>query len=426
MPENNKVDPALLKYWQDAGFPQYTPREDTIIEIKSKEPLKTQKEANKERSKYFHPIKGATERWNSSWSNNTNPVKASLDSGLASFIPGLKMAQLAYDGYKSYNNLVSDNGYRKTVNEFKSGNYGKGTLSLLGDILDVTSSLDPAEEALFKSKEYVLKPFLRRNPILVDRTQGAKDLFKYRNSPNLINNTPHIVSSQDRGFIHDKLPFSAKEFKIDGTVDRYYTPDERVEMRFADKNPKGRVIITYNKGKDDSIADIYSEAPNTLNLHMTKNTKGYGKDLIRKSPAGTYIGDLQAVEGFDRSIGTLGQQAIKKFQDTNNMTEAFRVLFKKDNSVTPINLSSDSYRMMLKSAGNPKRGNFELRYIPDKYAPLNEYGNMDLLEKMKGLPLYDQLQIATNYVLKANPNARLPKIVNGEVVFPIPVLLKTK
>lgn len=43
-----------------------------------------------------------------------------------------------YLGYQSGKHILSDNGVKKTYNHFKNGEYGKGMISLAGDLLDVT------------------------------------------------------------------------------------------------------------------------------------------------------------------------------------------------------------------------------------------------------------------------------------------------
>lgn len=99
--------------------------------------LLTAKEAEQRRKNYFHPIKGAWDRWKSSLENNTNPVKAVLDHGLASFIPGLNIGQAIYSAAQSYNNLTSDNGVKKTERLIKEKD-PKAILSLIGDAMDIS------------------------------------------------------------------------------------------------------------------------------------------------------------------------------------------------------------------------------------------------------------------------------------------------
>lgn len=62
---------------------------------------------------YWHPIKGAPQRWKSSWENGTNPVKVVFDSGLASFMPGINLIQALYSAKQSYDNLASNKGIKK-------------------------------------------------------------------------------------------------------------------------------------------------------------------------------------------------------------------------------------------------------------------------------------------------------------------------
>lgn len=77
--------------------------------------------------------------------NAAIPVVAGLGIGLASagevvapLIAPYKPAIDATFGVIGAQNFVSDNGVKKTVNLFRNGDYGRGTVSLLGDALDLT------------------------------------------------------------------------------------------------------------------------------------------------------------------------------------------------------------------------------------------------------------------------------------------------
>lgn len=100
---------------------------------KSSSLIKADEETQRRRDNYFHPIKGAWDRWKSSLENNTNPVKAVLDHGLGSFIPGLNIGQAIYSAVQSYNNLTSDNGVKKTEELIKEKD-PKAILSLIGTL----------------------------------------------------------------------------------------------------------------------------------------------------------------------------------------------------------------------------------------------------------------------------------------------------
>ena len=78
--------------------------------------------------------------------NAAIPVVAGLGMGLASageavapLIAPYKPAIDATFGAIGAQNLVSDNGVRKTINLFSNGDYSNGAVSLLGDALDITA-----------------------------------------------------------------------------------------------------------------------------------------------------------------------------------------------------------------------------------------------------------------------------------------------
>lgn len=312
MPENNKVDPALLKYWQDAGFPQYTPREDTIIEIKSKEPLKTQKEASKEKSRYFDTFRGALDRLESSWNNGTDPIKASLDSGLATFIPGLQIGQMAYDIHKGYNHLTSNDGYKKTINSFKLGDYGKGTLSLLGDVLDLTSLIPSinntklnGQERLRKSMYRNISPFGYGNlfPGDTPKKQQIKkfltDTFSVKhldtNSiPKWITNLQRNKEAQNKPLGPAKLNTNTMlEFRDQAYRKALKLPERKETIKIYKNNPDGTVSYDI-----DAINKIREQlgSPSTPSASVFKADKfGRVGDYITMN--GGYVNKVETPEG---------------------------------------------------------------------------------------------------------------------------------
>lgn len=58
---------------------------------------------------YWNFWKGATDRWKASWDNNTNPVKAALDNGLGTMIPGINVVQAVYSGYQTFKDASKGN-----------------------------------------------------------------------------------------------------------------------------------------------------------------------------------------------------------------------------------------------------------------------------------------------------------------------------
>lgn len=68
-------------------------------------PLIKDKKLREKQNNYWNPIGGSWKRFKSSWENNTNPIKAVLDLNLASLVPGLNIAQTAYDINQTKDNV---------------------------------------------------------------------------------------------------------------------------------------------------------------------------------------------------------------------------------------------------------------------------------------------------------------------------------
>lgn len=92
--------------------------------------IPTQEEINKEVELRQDPIKGAGLRWNESWENNTNPVKAILKSGILYANP--------YTGALNavYNLANSETGVGATYNAFKNGDYLQGAVNGAFNLVD--------------------------------------------------------------------------------------------------------------------------------------------------------------------------------------------------------------------------------------------------------------------------------------------------
>lgn len=92
--------------------------------------IPTQQEINQENQLRQNPIKGAGLRWNESWENNTNPVKAILKSGVLYANP--------YTGALNagYNLANSETGVGATYNDFKNGNYLQGAVNGALNLVD--------------------------------------------------------------------------------------------------------------------------------------------------------------------------------------------------------------------------------------------------------------------------------------------------
>lgn len=93
--------------------------------------IPTQQEINQENQLRQNPIKGASLRWNESWENNTNPVKAILKSGVLYANP--------YTGALNagYNLANSETGVGTTYDAFKNGNYLQGAVNGAFNLVDI-------------------------------------------------------------------------------------------------------------------------------------------------------------------------------------------------------------------------------------------------------------------------------------------------
>lgn len=94
-----------------------------------------------ERNKDYWSLSGATDRWNASWDNGTNPVKGALDNGLGYANPATATVNGVYDAYRAYNDLSSPYGLASTWGLIKAGEWKNAVLSGTGNVL---SALDLA------------------------------------------------------------------------------------------------------------------------------------------------------------------------------------------------------------------------------------------------------------------------------------------
>lgn len=127
-------------------------------------------------SNYWHPIKGAGERWKSSWENGTNPIKGALDLNLLSLVPGLNLLQAAYDATQTKENIT--NTYRSA----KQGDY-KATAfyggSVLLDLLGAKKAGNDLQERARKSMYQKVTPFGYNNSIASDTKSKRKQIFEW-------------------------------------------------------------------------------------------------------------------------------------------------------------------------------------------------------------------------------------------------------
>lgn len=82
--------------------------------------------------------------------------------------------------------------------------------------------------------------------------------------------------------------------------------------------------------------------------------------------------------------------------------------------------SYDSYKLLLQRGSKP---GYELRYTGDMFTP-NDYALKNIIDN--SLPLEQQLAQINNLIRNANPNAKLAKIIDGQVQLPHVWLVKVK
>lgn len=118
-------------------------------------PIIRDEELRKKQSNYWHPVKGAAERWKSSWNNGTNPIKAALDLNLLSLVPGLNLAQVIYDTNQTKEDI------KTTYNSAKQGNFidlGLLSGSMLVDYLGAKKAGNDLQERARKSMYQKITP----------------------------------------------------------------------------------------------------------------------------------------------------------------------------------------------------------------------------------------------------------------------------
>lgn len=107
-------------------------------------------------------------------------------------------------------NLVTENGIQKTYNHFKNGEYGKGTLSLAGDVLDASPLIGVGKA--IKSGNEARKIF--GNGIGLDYTMREMPIANLFNRDNRI------------GFELSKIPFQEPIYRTGYHVTRYAGDEE--------------------------------------------------------------------------------------------------------------------------------------------------------------------------------------------------------
>ena len=392
-------------------------------------PIIKDEELKKKQSNYWHPVKGSWERFKSRWENNTNPIKGVLDSGLLSIIPGLNIGQAVYDGSK----LFSNEGVKKTYNHFKNRDFSKAAISGLGDIFTVTTAIPggkairnsnlgkKAEQNIIEVADRTKQNTSRIVNRVEDKVLGVSDYLRYKNSPNIYNNSPQYVN-------REKSEPIILTRGTDGVVEYLqYNPKTNRTPRKAEWMLENQKWYGYDPdgGGFFEFANITPSKPNILNLHLSdKSTNMPAMKVIKESPKGTYVGDtMWEGEGENAPLSkaaTVGQKLL----NTDGTFDFWKALFSKPNTKI-VNYSEDSYPYLLRQAKNK---GFGLRYLENVYTPLNSSGvNSTFLNNIKDSDIKTQLNLINKeYIRKANPKARKAIIKDGQILFPHPMIIKTK
>lgn len=139
-------------------------------------PIIKDEELRKKQSNYWHPVKGAAERWKSSWNNGTNPIKAALDLNLLSLVPGLNLAQVVYDTNQTKEDV------KTAYNSAKQGNFTDlGLLSgtILVDLLGAKKATNDLQERARKSMYQKITPLGYSNQHPSDTKSKKKQFFEW-------------------------------------------------------------------------------------------------------------------------------------------------------------------------------------------------------------------------------------------------------
>lgn len=285
---------------------------------------------------YWHPIKGAPQRWKSSWENGTNPVKVVFDSGLASFMPGINVIQALYSAKQSYDNLASNKGIKKTIREAKKGNYSSAIKSGLGDLLDLSGVYGGklafndlqtrGRAALYRNKN----PFGYGNNIRSDKTtwqelrDAAGEFFSLKHLDTK-GKPKYMTSIKESGDIKKLESASANlngEARMelrDAAYRKYLRFPERAEhIGVYVDNPDGKTV-SYGIDKVNKIRRKYKSAdvPENFNFEV-KNKNGAHSDFIT-----TNGGNVDRVVAPDGSVYMVDIWDINPLQDSRRSIAPF-------------------------------------------------------------------------------------------------------
>lgn len=134
------------------------------------------KKLREKQSNYWHPIKGAAERWKSSWENRTNPIKGALDLNIISLVPGLNLIQTFYDASQTKDNIED------TYKAIKDKNYSDAALlggSILLDLLGAKKVGNDLQERARKSMYQKITPLGYSNSAASDTKSKRRQIFEW-------------------------------------------------------------------------------------------------------------------------------------------------------------------------------------------------------------------------------------------------------
>lgn len=278
-------------------------------------PIIKDEELRKKQDNYWHPIKGAIERWKSSWNNGTNPIKGALDANLLSLVSGLSLAQTAYDVKQAKEEV------KAAYNSAKQGDFiglgllsGSMLLSLLGAKKAGNDLQERARKAMYQKitplgygNEH---PFITKSRWAEIREWVADIVSGRKIDTNDIPKWKTYLENYSSMDSHGRIGLNNKasaEFR-----DQAYRKALRLNPRNKSKN-----IYTKNPdGKTYSYNENVEKIRKETNSGPTPSSDSF---ISKSGPVGDYItgngGWVSKVEGPDGSIYMYDKWDLHPFSD---------------------------------------------------------------------------------------------------------------
>lgn len=251
---------------------------------------------------------------------------------------------------------------------------------------------------------------------LLPRMEGAFDYLKYLK--NMRKDRAISYNSKKFAQTHDYIGSgTSKDRKL---VQQAYENPYNIESGITvTKNTENGTVFLGNQD-DYAMFEILPSSdmvaiPHLGNHSINEVARVMPRDRImlagafeKSFPYGSYIGD---------GPYTPWAQVFR-----NN---GLKSMFKKRPLLNPSAIevnpySYDSYKLLLQRGSKP---GYELRYTGDMFTP-NNYALKNIIDN--SLPLEQQLIQVNNLIRNANPNAKLAKIVDGQIQLPHVWLVKVK